>query len=178
MKSDIKKSESEHLAILNEQEADINHGISEIAQSIGELEKFLDSNYGCLLSKYKSRNAEFRKLPPKLIVTPQSFSFQRIDTEQLIQQFSSLSALSISTEERLSIIISSPQSPYRFAGEYVSVEEGEKVDDEQKGEEKNRPISHKKKRRKKKYKAVNDDVQQNHICRIYSNSGTSFLICC
>lgn len=76
-----------------------------------------------------------------------------------------MSALSISTEERLSIIISSPQSPYRFAGEYFSVEEEEKVDDEQKGEEKNRPKSHKKKRRKKKkkYKAVNDDVQQNHI---------------
>lgn len=97
-KTDIKETESEHLAFLKEQEEDINHYISEITQSIVKLKKLLVSNDGCLFSKYISRNSEFRRLPPKLIST--SFCSERIDTEQLIQQFGSLSAMSITTEER------------------------------------------------------------------------------
>lgn len=95
LKSDIKESESKHLAFLQEQEVGINYNISEIKQIIVELKKSLDSNDGCLISKYTSRNAEFRKLPPKLIFTVPKFTSQKIVTEQLIQQFGSLSAWSI-----------------------------------------------------------------------------------
>lgn len=98
--SDINESESEHLAFLKEQEAGIKHSISEITQIIGELKKFLDSDDGCLISKYKSRNAEFRKLPPTLKFSLPSFTYHRIVTKKLIKQFGSLSAWSIKTEER------------------------------------------------------------------------------
>lgn len=104
--SDINDSKSEQLSFLKEQEAGINHSISEIKQIIGELKEFLDSNDGCLISKYKSRNAEFRKLPPKLIISVPKFTPQKSFTplksvkEQLTQQFGSLSAWSITTEER------------------------------------------------------------------------------
>lgn len=100
LKSVIKESESKHLAFLNKQEVGINHNILEIKQIIVELKQNLDSNDGCLISKYKSRNVEFRKLPPKLIISLPSFTFQRIVTNNLIQQFGSLSAWSIKTEER------------------------------------------------------------------------------
>lgn len=99
--SDIKETESEHLAFLKEQEDDINHNMSEITQSIVELKKLLVSNDGCRFSEYISRNSEFRIFPPKLIISLPSFSSKEIDTEQLIQQFGSLSALSTTTEERL-----------------------------------------------------------------------------
>lgn len=98
--SDINKSKSEHLAFLKEQEAGINHSISEIKQIIGELKKFLDSNDGCLISKYKSRNAEFKKLPPKLIISLPIFTDRKIVSKKLIQQFGSLSAFPIKTEKR------------------------------------------------------------------------------
>lgn len=61
----------------------------------------MDINDFRLLCKYKSRNAEFRMLPPKFVVTLPSFSSPQIDTEQLTQQFGSLSTLCIKTEERL-----------------------------------------------------------------------------
>lgn len=98
----IKETESEHLAFLKEQEdVIINNNISEITKSIVELNKLLVSNDGCRFSEYISRNSEFRIFPPKLIISLPSFSSKEIDTEQLIQQFGSLSALSTTTEERL-----------------------------------------------------------------------------
>ncbi|XP_052681255.1 E3 ubiquitin-protein ligase TRIM9-like [Crassostrea angulata] len=101
LKSDIGKTESEHKDFLQKQENEINHTISEISQTIGELKKIMDNNDVRLLCKYKSRNAEFRMLPPKFIVTLPSFSSPKIDTEQLTQQFGSLSTLCIKTEERI-----------------------------------------------------------------------------
>lgn len=100
LKSDIDKTESKHLAVLQRHEDEINQSTLEITQRIGELNKLLDCNDD-ILSRYKSRNAELRKLPPILNVSLPSFSFQRIDTEHLIQQFGSLSELSITKEERL-----------------------------------------------------------------------------
>lgn len=101
LKSEIEQTESEHKDFLQKQENQINHTISEISQTIGELKKITDINDVRLLCKYKSRNAEFRMLPPKFVVTLPSFSSPKIDTEQLTQQFGSLSTLCIKTKERL-----------------------------------------------------------------------------
>ncbi|XP_061181006.1 E3 ubiquitin-protein ligase TRIM36-like [Saccostrea echinata] len=99
-KSEIEEMKTKHLAALSKQENEIKQITFDVKQSILDLKKILDSSDVSQTSVYKSRNVEFRKLPPKVNVLLPSFSSHQINTEELNQMFGSLSVLSITTEEQ------------------------------------------------------------------------------
>lgn len=101
LKSDINEMESKHTIVLDDEEDKISQTISEIEQAIINVHKLLDSNDVNFVFSYKSNNAVFRKLPPRLKVNLPSFSPQEINREQIAQQIGSLSALSFTKEERV-----------------------------------------------------------------------------
>ncbi|XP_048742773.2 E3 ubiquitin-protein ligase TRIM71-like [Ostrea edulis] len=98
-KSEIEEMKTKHMAALEKHTGEITHSITELKQIILNLKTILKSNDISLISTYKSRNNELRRLPPQVRVMLPSFSPQKIKTDQLHEMFGSLSPLSISTEE-------------------------------------------------------------------------------
>lgn len=115
-KTEINEMKTKHLAVLNQQEDKIANSVSEITKSIANLKKLLVSKDVCLVSENNSKNAQFRKLPPKLIVSLPKFTSLEIKRDQLTEQFGSLSEISFTEEERGNIMPTQevqPSSPNR-----------------------------------------------------------------
>lgn len=94
LQSDIDEMAAGQKTSLKKQEDEYARLIYEIKGSIVGLTYKISSNDFHCLSAYKSTNAKFRKLPPKLTVSLPSFTTNQINKEQINQQFGFLSALS------------------------------------------------------------------------------------
>ncbi|XP_056004020.1 E3 ubiquitin-protein ligase TRIM71-like [Ostrea edulis] len=97
-KSAIQEMKNKHLSTLNKNTDKITQKMAELKQIMSDLRSILKSNDVSLTSTYKSRNSEFRTLPPKVRATLPSFTPQKIKKDQLDEMFGSLSPLSINTE--------------------------------------------------------------------------------
>ncbi|XP_056007593.1 uncharacterized protein LOC130050835 [Ostrea edulis] len=97
-KSDIQEMKIKHLSTLNKNTEEITQKMAELKQIMSDLKSILKSNDVSLTSTHKSRNSEFRTLPPKVRVRVPSFSPQKINKDQLNEMFGSLPSLSINTE--------------------------------------------------------------------------------
>nr|XP_022308212.1 uncharacterized protein LOC111114220 [Crassostrea virginica] len=98
--AEIDEMNAQHLAAIEKQEDETNKALHEIKQVIQELKSLLDTSDVGLVSKYRSRIEELRKLPTKLKISLPNFLPQKINREELLKQFGFLSPLSIETEEQ------------------------------------------------------------------------------
>nr|XP_022305042.1 uncharacterized protein LOC111112037 isoform X1 [Crassostrea virginica] len=98
--AEIDEMNAQHLAAIEKQEDETNKALHEIKQVIQDLKSLLDTSDVGLVYKYRSRIAEFRKLPHKLKISLPNLLPQKINREELLKQFGSLSCLSIETEEQ------------------------------------------------------------------------------
>ena len=102
--SEINDMDTKHMAALEKQEDAINQTIKEIKQVIQNLKSLLVTADFCLVSKYTSRNDEFKRDPPKLQISLPSLPPVKINGELLIQQFGSLPPASIAVKEPSNIL--------------------------------------------------------------------------
>lgn len=93
METEINDIEAQHQTALDKQENAINHTIRQITQTIQDLKNLLETRDVSLVSGYKSRIRKFRKLPPNLNVIPTNFNPVKINNEQLLKQFGTLSPI-------------------------------------------------------------------------------------
>ncbi|XP_078321586.1 uncharacterized protein LOC111114830 [Crassostrea virginica] len=103
MQNEIENMIIQHMATIDTQEEAINVTITEIQQAILELKRLLDTNEFCLVAEYKSRNVQFRKLPPKLKITLPEFQPNKINREKLMEQFGTFFNFSNETQKQFFI---------------------------------------------------------------------------
>ena len=92
--SEIEEMKSQHIHALKTHEANLNYFIHEIGQTIKNLVKMMNSKDICEIADYKSKNNQFRTLPPK--ISSPGISFQEINLEK---QFGFLTPLSYKPRE-------------------------------------------------------------------------------
>ena len=78
MQSKIDDDDAQYLALSDKREKEIKRNISQISEIILNLERLLESGNVNIVSKYKSRNQEFRMLPPIPKVLIQTLNLRRL----------------------------------------------------------------------------------------------------
>ena len=113
MQSRIDDDDAQYLALSDIREKEIKRIISQISEIILNLKRLLESRNVNLVSKYKSSTQEFRMLPPIPKFTIPNFQPQKINREELLRQFRSLTHLSKEEEEEgyISVIKETEPSP-------------------------------------------------------------------
>lgn len=97
LEADLDEMDTELMTVLTKKEDEIAHISSEISKNIVDLKNLIASNDVSVVSANISRNAEFRKLIPKLKISLPRFTSQRINREMI--QLGSISVVSIETTE-------------------------------------------------------------------------------
>nr|XP_022312046.1 uncharacterized protein LOC111117271 [Crassostrea virginica] len=87
MQTEIDDMDAQNFTAIEKHTSVINSTIDKISKSIQDLKKLLDSNDISLISKYKSRNEDFRKLPPELRVSSFKFEPRKIKNEKIRELF-------------------------------------------------------------------------------------------
>ncbi|XP_056018241.1 E3 ubiquitin-protein ligase TRIM36-like [Ostrea edulis] len=99
-KSDIEEMKNKHMAALDKNADEITQRITELKNIIEDLKIILKTKSVSLASTYKSRNGEFRQLPPKVRVKLPSFSPSKINKDHLKHMIGSVSSLSITPDKQ------------------------------------------------------------------------------
>ncbi|XP_048760955.2 uncharacterized protein LOC125670063 [Ostrea edulis] len=108
-KSDIEEMKNKHMAALDKNADEITQRITELKNIIEDLKIILKTKSVSLASTYKSRNGEFRQLPPKVRVKLPSFSPSKINKDHLKHMIGSVSSLSI-TPDKQGYTMKSPEA--------------------------------------------------------------------
>lgn len=103
LKSDLDEMEDESLNVLNKQEEENTPIISEIRQCIADLKKLMESKDISLVSAFKSKNVEFRRMLKNITFSLPIFDPQKIYKEHIKEQFGSLSMCSIDQKDYYNI---------------------------------------------------------------------------
>ena len=91
MQSEIDDMDAQNIAAIEKHKGVINSTINEICKVMQDLKKLLDSNDVSFISKYKSSNEKFRKMPPKLAVSSLKFEPRIIHSDKLRELFGFIS---------------------------------------------------------------------------------------
>lgn len=108
-KSYIDEMKSTNNAVLEKQKGEIAYRISEIKQRIIDHKRLLDSFDFCSVSEYRSRNAEFRSLPPPAKNYFPGFTPYQINTNYIQQQFGQLTTLPFIKDEDSNVSCTPPR---------------------------------------------------------------------
>ncbi|XP_056001564.1 uncharacterized protein LOC125654350 [Ostrea edulis] len=117
MKNEIEEMKTKHLEILKKHLDEIKQIQSLIEQSLITLKEMEESNEVSVTMEYRSKNKEFRKLPPKVRVSLPTFSPNTIDNKQLYKSLGSLIPLSFTIDENGSTLKKAETSPKELMDE-------------------------------------------------------------
>lgn len=98
LKSDLDETETTCMAVLNKQECVTTHKMLKISESIADMKELVNSNNTNHVYAYKSRIAEYGRLPSKVRISLPWFTLEKINNETIVQHLAFLSSFSIRTE--------------------------------------------------------------------------------